>query len=125
MESDKSSKEAARSGESLTEHDESTESTSKRRIQLEKYDLQLIKKPNYSEKLDLLKCDWTFPRSYVFPAINVRVVRRRFNGTWLEKFVWLRYSESVDGVFCIWCMLFEGSDNLFVKNAVRDWGNLG
>lgn len=125
MESDKSSEEAARSGESLTEHDESTESTSKCRIQPEKYDLQLVKKPNDSEKLDLLKCDWTFPRSHVFPATDVRGVSRRFNGTWLEKFVWLRYSESADGVFCIWCMLFEGSDNLFVKNAVRDWGNLG
>lgn len=42
----------------------------------------------------------------------------------MEKFVWLRYSESADGVFCIWCILFEGSDDLFVKNAVRDWGNL-
>ena len=89
MESDKSSEEAARSGESLTEHDESTESTSKCRIQPEKYDLQLVKKPNDSEKLDLLKCDWTFSRSHVFPATDVRGVSRRFNGAWLEKFVGL------------------------------------
>jgi hypothetical protein len=79
--------------------------------------LKIVNQPNESEKLELLKC--------VFPATAIRGVSSRYSNIWLEKYPWLHYSETDDGVFCIWCMLFEGSDNLFVKASVRDWGNLG
>ena len=96
-----------------------SETVAKCRIQPAKYDLKIVRQPSESEKLELLKCDWTFPRSYIFPATAIRGVSRRFSNISLEK------SETDDGVFCIWCMLFEGSDTLFVKASVRDWGNLG
>ena len=96
-----------------------SETVAKCRIQPAKYDLKIVRQPSESEKLELLKCDWTFPRSYIFPATAIRGVSRRFNNIWLEK------SETDDGVFCNWCMLFEGSDTLFVKASVGDWGNLG
>ena len=45
-----------------------SETVAKCRIQPAKYDLKIVRQPNESEKLELLKCDWTFPRSYVFPG---------------------------------------------------------
>jgi hypothetical protein len=48
-----------------------------------------------------------------------------FNRSWLEKYQWLRYSESENGVFCLCCVLFNSSEHAFVKNSVNDWANLG
>jgi hypothetical protein len=69
--------------------------------------IRLIQKyTNESEKLELLKCDWTFSRSYVFAATAIRGVSRTFNNIWLEKYPWLHYSETDDGVFCLSHLLF-------------------
>ena len=77
------------------------------------------------QKLLLLKNKWDIPSSFVFPPTDIRGTKRRFNRSWLEKYQWLRYSESENGVFCLCCVLFNSSEHTFVKNFVNDWANLG
>ena len=36
---------------------------------------------------------------------------RRFQYKWLSEFHWLAYSESLDGAFCINCVLFAGEES--------------
>ena len=50
--------------------------------------------------------------------VEIRGVSRRFNNIRLEKYPWLRYTKTADGVFCIWC----SKDGIiyFVKTCVRD-----
>jgi hypothetical protein len=66
------------------------------------------------QKLFLLKNKWDIPSSFVFPLTDIRVIKRRFNRSWLEKYQWLRYSESENGVFCLCCVLFNSSEHAFV-----------
>jgi hypothetical protein len=77
------------------------------------------------QKLLLLKNKWDIPSSFVFPPTDIRGTKRRFNRSWLEKYQWLRYSESENGVFCLCCVLFNSSEHAFVKNSVNDWEHLG
>jgi hypothetical protein len=53
---------------------------------------------NDQQKLFLLKNKWDIPSLFVFPLTDIRVTKRRFNRSWLEKYQWLRYSESENGV---------------------------
>jgi hypothetical protein len=46
------------------------------------------------QKLFLRKNKWDIPSSFVFPPTDIRGTKRRFNRSWLEKYQWLRYSES-------------------------------
>jgi hypothetical protein len=57
----------------------------------------------------LLKNKWDIPSSFVFPLTDIRGTKRRFNRSWLEKYKWLRYSESENGVFSLCCVLFNSS----------------
>ena len=41
-------------------------------------------------------------KTFQFPLTN----NRRFQLSWLDKFLWLRYSQSNDGAYCISCVLF-------------------
>jgi hypothetical protein len=66
------------------------------------------------QKLFLLKNKWDIPSSFVFPLTDIRGTKRRFNRSWLEKYQWLRYSESENGVFCLCCVLFNSSEHAFV-----------
>jgi hypothetical protein len=50
------------------------------------------------QKLFLLKNKWDIPSSFAFPLTDIGVTKRRFNRPWLEKYQWLRYSESENGV---------------------------
>jgi hypothetical protein len=55
---------------------------------------------------------------HIFPLIDIRGTKRRFNRSWLEKYQWLRYSESENGVFCLCCVLFNSSEHAFVTYDV-------
>ena len=50
---------------------------------------------------------------------------RRFQSKWFEQFSWLRYSKSVDGVFCAPCYLFSKThvNNEFASAPFSDWKN--
>lgn len=39
------------------------------------------------------------------------VKNRRFQATWLQEFRWMRYSISLDAVFCAQCCLFNPPDS--------------
>jgi hypothetical protein len=62
---------------------------------------------------------WDIPSSFVFPLTDIHGTKRRFNRSWLEKYQWLRYSESENGVFCLCCVLFNSSEHAFVKNSIN------
>lgn len=51
--------------------------------------------------------------------------KRRFQSKWYEQFSWLRYSKSVDGVFCAPCYLFDNAhvSNEFASTPFSDWKN--
>ena len=50
--------------------------------------------------------------------------KRRFQPQWSESFVWIRYSISVDGVFCAPCFLFsKARSGEFISIPFRDWKN--
>jgi hypothetical protein len=57
------------------------------------------------QKLFLLKNKWDIPSSFVFPLTDIRVTKRHFNRSWLEKYQWLRYSVSKNN-FC-WSSTFD------------------
>ena len=69
------------------------------------------------QKLFLLKNKWDIPSSFAFPLTDIRGTKRRFNRSWLEKYKWLRYSESENGVFCLCCVLFNSSEHAFVTRS--------
>lgn len=77
------------------------------------------------QKLFLLKNNWLVPTSFVFPLRKIRGVNRAFTRSWLEKFPWLRYSQSEDGLYCLYCVLFNSDEHAFVRDPVNDWANLG
>ena len=49
--------------------------------------------------------------------------KRRFRSQWVEQFSWVRYSVSMDGVFCAPCYLFSLAryNNEFVSSPFRNW----
>ncbi|SMN01043.1 hypothetical protein SPONL_1736 [uncultured Candidatus Thioglobus sp.] len=64
------------------------------------------------------------PKSSTYP-LNEK--RRRYQSKWADEFQLIRYSASVDGVFCTPCLIFNNSGNhnneLFVKLPFYDWKN--
>lgn len=52
---------------------------------------------------------------------------RRFQRGWVEQYEWIRYSVSVDGIFCGPCFLFSNcpahSNTEFSKTPFKDWKN--
>ena len=76
-------------------------------------------------KMTVLKSPWHHPPGYVFPINNQN--RRRYTPEWEEKYHWIRYSPSQDGVYCIVCRIFASSsshgNSEFISNPFRDWKN--
>ena len=61
------------------------------------------------------------PKLKEYPANSYK---RRFQPHWSEHFPWIRYSISVDGVFCAPCFLFSKSRNSeFVSTPFCNWKN--
>ena len=58
------------------------------------------------EKLALLKRHFVPTRSYKFPSRLFSGHRRHFQRNWLDQYNGLVYSESEDGGFCKFCVLF-------------------
>ena len=58
------------------------------------------------EKLTLLSTHFVAPRNYKFPTRNVGGRGRCFQHSWLKKHNGLVYSESQDGGYCKYCVLF-------------------
>ena len=60
------------------------------------------------EKVDLsaaLDHKWIPPATHEFPKDHKG---RRFRGKWLIDFSWLTYSPTLEGGFCLPCVLFHG-----------------
>ena len=49
---------------------------------------------------------WKPGKSYRFPKKEEYGKKRSFNYNWLEQYSWLVYSSSLDGAFCLPCVLF-------------------
>jgi hypothetical protein len=114
------------SGSKAETNDDTASTSRSKSIQPNNLDLSFDKSNvDDQQKLFLLKNKWVIPSSFVFPLTDIRGTKRRFNRSWLEKYKWLRYSESDNGVFCLCCVLFNSSEHVFVKNSVNDWVNLG
>ena len=114
------------SGSKAETNDDAASTSRSKSIQPNNLDLAFDKSNvDDQQKLFLLKTKWDIPSSFVFPLTDIRGTKRRFNRSWLEKYKWLRYSESENGVFCLCCVLFSSSEHAFVKNFVNDWANLG
>lgn len=50
---------------------------------------------------------WKPTRNYHFPLKTEFGKRRSFKYEWLAQFPWLSYSPSLDGAFCLPCVLFS------------------
>jgi hypothetical protein len=88
-------------------NDEAASTSRSKSIQPNNLDLAFDKSNvDDQQKLFLLKNKWDIPSSFVFPLTDIRGTKRRFNRSWLEKYQWLRYSESENGVFCL-CMCIK------------------
>ena len=58
------------------------------------------------EKLTLLTKHFVPPHNYKFPARSIGGHNRHFQQSWLDQHNWLAYSESEDGGYCKYCVLF-------------------
>ncbi|MCP4298891.1 MAG: hypothetical protein GY786_25200, partial [Proteobacteria bacterium] len=61
-----------------------------------------------AEKYDLQRNVWKPPQTFSFPKNSAG---RKFQYRWLESFPWLAYSELLNEVFCIHCVLFGGESS--------------
>ena len=68
--------------------------------------LKTVRKLYDHEKYTLLTTHFVPPRNYKFPTRNVGGRDRCFQYSWLEKHNGLVYSESQDGGYCKFCVLF-------------------
>ena len=64
-----------------------------------------------SQIQDLIKNIFKPGKSFLFPKTS----KRSFRFEWLEQFPWLQYSQSLDGAFCLPCVLF--CDQFPTKNG--------
>ena len=69
-------------------------------------ELQSIRKLNDNEKYFLLKNHFVPTKGYKFPCHVHGNQTRQFQMKWLEKYNGLTYSESRDGGYCLFCVLF-------------------
>jgi hypothetical protein len=91
-----------RSGSKAETNDEAASTSRSKSIQPNNLDLAFVKSNvDDQQKLFLLKNKWDIPSLFVFPLTDIRVTKRRFNRSWLEKYQWLRYSESENGFYAI------------------------
>ncbi len=77
-----------------------------------------------SSKYSLLYNHVTPP--LVLPSIYSHGCNRKFNTTWLAKYPWLRYSPSLDGVFCGPCSLLilsskRSNKSTLVNKPFSNW----
>ena len=64
------------------------------------------------------------PRDFEFPYNN-EAKKRKFSSSHLSKFTWLRYSPSLDVVFCLPCILFGGDEHSkLITPGFSDWSNI-
>jgi hypothetical protein len=103
------------SGTKAETNDDAVSTSRSKSIQPNNLDLAIDKSNvDSQQKLILLKNKWVIPSSFVFPLTDIRGTKRRFNRSWLEKYQWLRYSESENGVFCLCCVLFNSSEHDYI-----------
>ena len=82
---------------------------------------------NDNEKYVLLKKHFIPAASYKFPCHSINGQKRSFQHSWLSKYNGLEYSESQDGGYCKFCVLFvkcECSVNEFGVLVERPFTNL-
>jgi hypothetical protein len=69
------------------------------------------------------------PPPKILPSTFAHGCNRKFNINWLEKYVWLKYSPKLDGVFCGPCTLLLSAGNrrdkgLLVNKPFSNWVKL-
>jgi hypothetical protein len=90
----------------------------------DKFDIGLWHKRQHSgiaiaaaDRYEFIRQCWEPPVDFIFPSHSEvvgagkkrRKTMRSFQGVWLMRWRWLKYSKSVDGGFCLACMLFAKS----------------
>ena len=68
--------------------------------------LKQQRSPTDQEKLSVLEHSFVPPPGYHFPTRIISGCKRHFQNSWLSKYNGLVYSESTDGGFCKFCVLF-------------------
>ena len=76
---------------------------------------------NQEERKELLEKIWKPTQNGPYKSYSGK--KRRFLVTWLEKYPWMCYSELLDGVFCLNCLLFCKKDEQLVRRPCKDWKN--
>ena len=75
--------------------------------------LQKHRRLTECEKMFVLKHCYVPPQNYKFPITIISGRRRHFQNTWLHKYDGLAYSESENGGFCKYCVVFGRSAGAF------------
>ena len=80
-----------------------------------------------SQKYNLLTNHRKPHEHHQFPTTYIGGCNRSFRHVWLKKHLWMVYSEVLDGVFCIYCVLFslETPRGKFVSQPFQLWNKKG
>ena len=80
------------------------------------------------DKFELLTCHWKPPHGYRFPSEKMYGKNRSFSRDCLKLYSWLVYSPSLDGAFCLPCVLFgmksghnTGKLDKLYRSPLRNW----
>ena len=71
------------------------------------------------DRLLLINDPWMPPLGYEFPLLEDGGHRRAFQAKWLQMYTWARYSPSIQGVFCVACVLFGQDEATRARQALR------
>lgn len=110
-----------------TDHESSTLDYSTATATFNHFDLAGYDRKNLSdsEKLSILTTSWEIPQDYQFPSRKDGKQARRFQSAWLDKWPFLRYSVSKDGVYCSYCFVFRINDiGHLISSPLCDWKNV-
>ncbi|XP_056135090.1 52 kDa repressor of the inhibitor of the protein kinase-like [Lampris incognitus] len=84
-----------------------------------------LKRAPDSVKLKALQSRFQPPRGWRAPSKEICGKRRKIPEDFFDESLYptLRYSQSVDGVFCVACMVFSSGDTVLRTKALSDWSN--
>ncbi|KAK0146901.1 repressor of the inhibitor of the protein kinase [Merluccius polli] len=84
-----------------------------------------LKTTSDSVKLKAIQSRFKPPRGWVPPARVICGKQRKIPEEFFDESIYptLRYSKSVDGVFCVACMLFSSDDMVLRTKPLTDWSN--
>ena len=84
-----------------------------------RYTDQEISRLSENEKYQLIKTVFRPIADYEFPSQEEYGKNRSFQPSWLQRFEWLTYSKSMNGGFCVSCVLFAKGDRTALGQLVN------